>query len=106
MFKNILWTCVAGIVVLYFAVPAALLRWNLDRLIFTAQSNDRTHEDRRFDVVVSPEATVVVRGYGDAGRACAFFFGYPDPSVGSGVTGCRRFRFKNRILVWGGFRLC
>lgn len=73
-FKNILWIFVAGIVVLYFAVPAALLRWSLDRLIFSAQSNDQTHEDQRFEVVVSPEATVVVRRYGDAGQACAFFF--------------------------------
>lgn len=73
-FKNILWIFVAGVVVLYFAVPAALLHWSLDRLIFRAQSHDRTHEDKRFDVVVSPEATVVVRRYGDAGQACAFFF--------------------------------
>ena len=69
--KKILSVFIAGAAVLYFAVPAALLRWNLDRLIFSAQSNDRTHEDKRFDVVVSPEAMIVVRRYGDEGRACA-----------------------------------
>ena len=73
-FKHILRVFVVGIVVLYFAVPAALLRWHLDRLVFSAQSNDRTHEDWRFDVVVSSEATIVVRRYGDAGQACTFFF--------------------------------
>lgn len=73
-FKNILWIVGAVVVVLYFAVPAALLRWSLDRLIFSAQSHAPTHEDQRLDVAVSPEATVVVRRYGNAGRACAFFF--------------------------------
>lgn len=73
-FKSILWVSGAAFVVLYFAVPAALLRWGLDRVIFRAQSNDRTHEDQRFDVAVSPGATVVVRRYGGAGQACAFFF--------------------------------
>ena len=72
--KKILSVFIAGAAVLYSAVPAALLRWNLDQLIFSAQSNDRTHEDKRFDVVVSPEAMIVVRRYGDEGRACAFFF--------------------------------
>ncbi|MBD8871858.1 hypothetical protein [Rhodanobacter sp. DHB23] len=71
---NILWTLAAVVVVLYFALPAALLRWNLDRLIFTAQSSDRTHEDQRFEIAVSAGATVVVRRYGHAGQACAFFF--------------------------------
>ena len=73
-FKTILRIFVAAVVVLYFVLPAALLRWSLDRLIFSALSDDQTREDQRFDVVVSPEATVVVRRYGDAGRACAFFF--------------------------------
>ncbi|MBD8899856.1 alpha/beta hydrolase [Rhodanobacter sp. DHG33] len=73
-FKDLLWILAAGIAVLYFVVPAALLRWDIDRLVFSAQSNDRTHEDKRFDVAVSPEATVVVRRYGMAGQACAFFF--------------------------------
>lgn len=73
-FKSILWMYAAALVVLYFAVPAALLRWGFDRAIFSAQSSDRTHEDARFDLAVSPDATVVVRRYGDAGRACAFFF--------------------------------
>ncbi|MEW9572633.1 alpha/beta hydrolase [Rhodanobacter sp. Si-c] len=72
--RNILWIFVAAVVVLYFALPAALLRWSLDRLIFSAQSNGRTHEDQRFDVAVSPGTTVVVRRYGDARQACAFFF--------------------------------
>lgn len=72
--KKILWIFAAGAVVLYFAVPAVLLRWSADRLIFSGQSHDRTHEDQRFDIAVSPGATVVVRRYGDAGRACAFFF--------------------------------
>lgn len=72
--KKILCLFIASVAVLYFAVPAALLRWNLDRLIFSAQSNDQTHEDKRFDVAVSPEATVVVRRYGIAAQACAFFF--------------------------------
>jgi fermentation-respiration switch protein FrsA (DUF1100 family) len=71
---NILWIFVAAVVVLYFALPAALLRWRLDRLIFSAQSNDRTHEDQRFDVAVSPGATVVVRRYSGGGQACVFFF--------------------------------
>lgn len=74
LLKKILWICVVGVVVLYFALPAALLRWDADRLIFSAQSNDWTHEDQRFDVAVSPEVTVVVRRYGEAGQACAFFF--------------------------------
>lgn len=73
-FKNILRIVVATVVVLYFALPAVLLHWDLDRLIFSAQSNAPTHEDQRFDIAVSPEATVVVRRYGDAGQACAFFF--------------------------------
>lgn len=72
--RGALWTVVAAAVVLYFAVPAVLLHWWADRLIFTAQSHASTHEDKRFDVAVSPGATVVVRRYGDAGQACAFFF--------------------------------
>lgn len=64
----------AGIVALYFAVPALLIHWYADRVIFSAQSDDHTHEEKRFDIAVSSEATVVVRRYGDAGQACAFFF--------------------------------
>lgn len=82
-FKNILRILVAGVVFLYFAVPAALLHWDVDRLVFSAQSDDRTHEDRRFDVAVSPETTVVVRRYGDAGHACAFFFPGQHGGIGS-----------------------
>ncbi|MBD8879512.1 alpha/beta hydrolase [Rhodanobacter sp. 7MK24] len=73
-FKNILRVVGATAVVLYFALPVALLHWDLDRLIFSAQSNAPTHEDQRFDVAVSPETIVVVRRYGGAGQACAFFF--------------------------------
>ena len=74
MSKNTLWILAAGVVVLYFAVPAALLHWDADRVIFSAQSHEYTHEDQRFDIAVSPDATVVVRRYGDAGQPCAFFF--------------------------------
>lgn len=74
---------IAVVAVLYFAVPAALLRWDLDRLVFSAQSQQRTHEGKRFDVAVSPDATVVVRRYGDAGRACAFFFPGQHGGIGS-----------------------
>lgn len=82
-FKKILWISVAAVVALYFAAPVALLHWGLDRVIFSAQSNDRTHEDKRFDVAVSSEATVVVRRYGVAGQACAFFF--PGQHGGIGI---------------------
>ncbi|MDE2317024.1 MAG: hypothetical protein KGK06_11515, partial [Xanthomonadaceae bacterium] len=74
---------IAVVAVLYFAVPAALLRWDLDRLVFSAQSQQRTHEGKRFDVAVSPDASVVVRRYGDAGRACAFFLPGQHGGIGS-----------------------
>jgi len=82
-FKNLFGLFVAGVVTLYFAVPAALLHWGIDGLIFSAQSNDQTHEDARFDIAVSPTAAVVVRRYGDAGKACAFFF--PGQHGGTGT---------------------
>lgn len=62
------------ILVLYFLLPALLLHFAMDRLTFTAQTNDSTHEDQRHEVKVGGHRSVVVRRYGPANAACVIFF--------------------------------
>ncbi|MEO8999128.1 MAG: alpha/beta hydrolase [Rhodanobacter sp.] len=59
---------------LYFLVPALLLHFVIDQLVFTAQTNDPTHEDQRYDVKLGDHRSVVVRRYGSTQAACVIFF--------------------------------
>lgn len=68
---------------LYLAVPAALLRWSLDLLIFMSATQDATHEAQRFELDVGSGATILVRRYGHGDGACAYFF--PGQRGGMGV---------------------
>jgi alpha-beta hydrolase superfamily lysophospholipase len=63
-----------ALLVLYFLLPALLLRFAIDQLTFTAQTNDATHEDQRYEVKVGVSRSVVVRRYGSAKAACVIFF--------------------------------
>ncbi|RDS83537.1 alpha/beta hydrolase [Dyella monticola] len=81
----------AAITLFYFAFPAALLRWNLDRLVFSASPDDQTHEDKRFEWGVAPGTTIVVRRYGEAGHSCVFFF----PGQHGGIAGYERTLFPS-----------
>lgn len=63
-----------ALLVLYFLLPALLLRFAIDRLTFTAQTNEATHEDQRYEVKVGGGRSVVVRRYGSANAACVIFF--------------------------------
>lgn len=72
--KRLSLAAVGILAALYLAVPAALLSWQLDRLIFTSQKHDATHEAQRFDVSMAPDATVLVRRYGNPGARCLYFF--------------------------------
>lgn len=62
------------VAVFYFAVPAALIHWRLDSLIFSSQSHDTTHESRRYDIAVGDNASIIVRRYDGSGNTCIFFF--------------------------------
>jgi len=59
---------------LYFLLPALLLRFAIDQLTFTAQTDEATHEDQRYEVKVGGGRSVVVRRYGSANAACVIFF--------------------------------
>lgn len=73
--RYVAWLIAAAVMVLfYFGLPAALLHWNLDRLVFRASPGDQTHEDKRMELEVAPGTTLVVRRYGVAGHSCVFFF--------------------------------
>ncbi len=63
-----------ALLALYFLLPALLLRFAIDQLTFTAQINDATHEDQRYEVKVGSGRSVVVRRYGSANAACVIFF--------------------------------
>jgi alpha-beta hydrolase superfamily lysophospholipase len=62
------------LLVLYFLLPALLLRFAIDQLTFTAQTNEATHEDQRYEVKVGGGRSVIVRRYGPANAACVIFF--------------------------------
>jgi alpha-beta hydrolase superfamily lysophospholipase len=71
------------LLVLYFLLPALLLRFAIDRLTFAAQTNDSTHEDQRYEVNVGGHRSVVVRRYGPANAACVIFFPGQHGSMGT-----------------------
>ena len=63
-----------ALLVLYFLLPALLLRFAIDQLTFAAQTSAATHEDQRYEVKVGSGRSVVVRRYGSANAACVIFF--------------------------------
>lgn len=75
--------------VFYFALPAALIHWRLDRLIFSSQSHDTTHESQRYRIAVGNDANIIVRRYNGSGSACIFFF----PGQHGGIGRCERTLF-------------
>lgn len=83
--KHSLWAAVGVLASLYVALPAILLHWDLDPLIFSSQTHDTTHEAQRFDVSgdVGADATILVRRYGAPGTRCIYFF--PGRHGGMGI---------------------
>jgi hypothetical protein len=69
--------------VLYFAIPAVLLHWRLDRLVFASQSHDITHESQSYEIGVGNAANIIVRRYGGSGGFCVFFFPGQHGGVGT-----------------------
>jgi alpha-beta hydrolase superfamily lysophospholipase len=63
-----------ALLVLYFLLPALLLHFAMDRLTFTAQTDDTTHEYQRYEVKLGGHRSVVVRRYGRVNAACVIFF--------------------------------
>jgi hypothetical protein len=58
----------------YFIVPAALLKWKLNALIFSNQRDDITHEVQRYEFPVDQYTSLVVRRYGSDSASCIYFF--------------------------------
>jgi pimeloyl-ACP methyl ester carboxylesterase len=62
-------------IVIYFLIPVILLRFALDRFIFLQVDGGPTHEDRRIDVSLPGNRSIVIRQYGNSRLPrCAIFF--------------------------------
>ncbi|CAJ0691801.1 hypothetical protein LMG18091_01508 [Ralstonia wenshanensis] len=71
------WLLPLGVIVLaglYLILPAILLRWHLDQLVFTSSRSATTHEAQRFETSVGVDTTVLIRRYGAPSGRCAYFF--------------------------------